>query len=671
MPSRKIALLTLTLAMLAGTHLVPAFAQRTIRPQAGHWIRTGGPGSAATFTLVIDPSDPFTLYRGGPGGVSKSVNGGGSWKETNAGLPPTVVNVLAIDPSDASTLYAGTEEGGVYKSVDGGVTWVPANTGIERQSIESMAIDPTTPSTIYVGVTNGVYKSIDAGATWNRTSNGLPLDHIQAVAIDPSAPGIIYAGTYNGSSGGEGVYKTEDAGATWNPANGTNLAEFQVYALALDPSGPATIYAGVRSGDEPSTGSGVFKTVDRGDSWQRVLWGTTVYAIAVDPSRPQVVYAGNDVGVYKSLNGGGSWRAVNQGLSAPFVYTLAVDPQRTPTVYAGTSDAAFKTLRGGASWTAITPVEFDSTVQALAAPAGVADLYAGTFLEGAFKTSDGGRTWAAIDDGLTNLDVLSLAVDPFDPLTLYAGLRNGGPFKSTDGGASWVPIHRGLTDDSIYSIAADPTTQGVLYTGTQYTGVFKSLDGGSTWHASNEGLPADLRVTALAIDQSVPTTVYAGLSVDGGSTQAGIYKSSDGGAHWVRASDGIGSPDPYDTSVFSIAIDVTDPSTIYAAAGCGEESEGCTFSTIYKTSDGAGHWTDVLTVDGPSFFGLVIDPSDPSTVFGGEADGSAGVYATADGGETWSVINRGLTNAFVNTLTFDSTGALYAGTWGGVFTYIP
>src|SRR6202162_4411892 len=98
---------------------------------------TNGPEGGEVQALAIDPANPATLYAGtAGGGVSKSTNGGGSWKSVNNGLTSTIVTALAIDPSAPATLYAGTyggtEGGGVFKSTNGGESWTAINTGLNK-----------------------------------------------------------------------------------------------------------------------------------------------------------------------------------------------------------------------------------------------------------------------------------------------------------------------------------------------------------------------------------------------------------------------------------------------------------------------------------------------------------------------------------------------------------
>jgi len=133
--------------------------------------------------------------------------------------------------------------------------------------------------------------------------------------------------------------------------------------------------------------------------------------------------------VFKSTNGGGSWSAVNTGLTDTYGRALAIDPTTPATLYAGTEG-------------------------------------------GVFKSTDGGGNWSAVNTGLPlYTSFYTLAIDPTTPATLYAGTSGGGVFKSTNGGGSWSAVNTGLTATYVRALAIHPTTPATLYAGTE-GGVF-------------------------------------------------------------------------------------------------------------------------------------------------------------------------------------------------------
>src|SRR5262249_6828389 len=139
-----------------------------------------------------------------------------------------------------------------------------------------------------------------------------------------------------------------------------------------------------------------------------------VTALVIDPSTPDTLYAGIagiGGGVYKSTNGGTSWRAVKSGLADRIVDTLVIDPSTPSTLYAGTNDYYYPVARSGV-----------------------------------YKSTNGGTSWTAMS-GLTNI-VNVLTTDPSTPDTLYAGTNGGGVFKSTDG-SRWIAMNSGLRNSSV------------------------------------------------------------------------------------------------------------------------------------------------------------------------------------------------------------------------------
>ena len=241
-------------------------------------------------------------------------------------------------------------------------------------------------------------------------------------------------------------------------------------------------------------------------------------ALTADPRHPGTLYAGTEVAVYKTVDGGRSWRPSKRGLFAPppgkfdgndkgWVIALAVDPANTNIVYAG-SDRVSKSTDGGHSWKTVFPphpTQYRDNVSALAiAPTHPEAIYAitGDFANGRtsiYKSTDAGTTWHAttVVRGTNAIGfATALAVDPRHPTTVYAAI-SANVLKTTNAGQTWQPIADGLP------IALDAHGPG-------------HSQGG---------------VTALAVDPRRTGTVYAAL------TQGGIYKTTNGGQTWIRAID--------------------------------------------------------------------------------------------------------------------------------------
>jgi len=135
---------------------------------------------------------------------------------TTSGPEGGYINALAIDPQAPATVYAGTDSAGVFKSIDGGGTWRAANNGLPNFVVYALAIDPQTPTIVYAGTFNrgGVFKSTDGGETWSPINTGLTdLSVIIALAIDPQVPTTLYAGAHGG-----GVSEPTHGGGRWRGA---------------------------------------------------------------------------------------------------------------------------------------------------------------------------------------------------------------------------------------------------------------------------------------------------------------------------------------------------------------------------------------------------------------------------------------------------------------------
>lgn len=184
-----------------------------------------------------------------------------------------------------------------------------------------------------------VFKSTDGGSRWAQADHGISTNVVYALAIDPSFPSTLYAGTEM-----SGAFRTVDFGAHWRRVSaGLNPVGFwmppSVHALAIDPSRPETVYAG--------TDAGLAKSIDGAETWSQSGAGlppdSVVYAIQIDPVVPSTLYAAvSAAGVFRSLDGGGNWEAINDGLTNLYVTCLALDPSSRSTIYVGTTSGVFR-----------------------------------------------------------------------------------------------------------------------------------------------------------------------------------------------------------------------------------------------------------------------------------------------------------------------------------------
>ena len=310
-------------------------------------------------------------------------------------------------------------------------------------NITAIQVDPKRPTIVYAStLTNdldrrSVLMSTDGGQRWNAADTGLTEPaaaaaekdlRVDALALDPRSPKVLYAGT------GNGVYKTSNGAKTWKLAsNGMNLPtghrhslyEGAIYALAVDPLHTSTVYA---------AGRDIWKTTNGGATWKRVLrhGGDS---LGIDPRRPETVYAGSFNAIFKTVDGGGSWRGTGPpGLVDHFWGHPIVVARRAPgIVYAGGSRGLFASANQGRTWKQL----LSRGVGAIALdPSRANVLYVGTG-RGIVKSEDGGQTWSA--PRLDGRRVTSIAIAPGRPQTIYAGVQ-GGIFASTDDGTTWLRL---------------------------------------------------------------------------------------------------------------------------------------------------------------------------------------------------------------------------------------
>jgi photosystem II stability/assembly factor-like uncharacterized protein len=537
----------------------------------GRWRSAPGLEGGAITALALDPEHPNTVFAATlEAGVFKSSDGGSSWQALDIAPNADRVDALAIAPQDPRTVYVGTG-GGNFKSTDGGATWQAVNSGLfghetaaarDHRLLEGfvyvLAVDPTNLEVVYAATwERGLLKSTNGGASWQSTGFNGPVD---ALALDPTDPATVYvsgsrtlAGVESGGVG-SGVFRSSDGGASWQPVA---LEGTFVYALALDPQHPDTVYAGTR-------GKGVFKSTDGGASWRAAgLEGKNIRGLILNPKNPENVYAESEGEIFVSTEGGGTWRALNGGwVRGTWPTALALNPRNPATIYLGTITAVdgkgdvgagvFKSVDGGDSWRSMNAGLTDARVSALALdPRRPGTAYAGIDGRGVFKRIDG--RWRPADSGLTSAGVHAFAVDPENPSTVYAG-ADGGVFKSTNAAARWYKLKGPLSGIGVSALAVDPQTPRIVYAIASEDGVFRSNDAGATWQRLAGGFGTDSDTGALALNPTNPDTLYLG--------GVGLFKSNDSGTTW-RSAGLTGS------IVYELALDPKEPATIYAGTDGG------------------------------------------------------------------------------------------------------
>ncbi len=410
----------------------------------------------------------------------------------------------------------------------------------------------------------------------------------------------------------------------------------------------------------------------RADAWTPLAeWrGGTVAALAAwagDVGRG-ALFAATPVGVFRSDDGGRSWRAAGAGAVAPFVEGLAVlsGEGREPTVYAGTRTGVYRSEDGGKTWKWVL---FGGRVAAVAAASVESEgrpgrvVLAGTEVDGVLRSEDGGETWNPANDGLPDRNVLALAVSPAfagdgvafaatesalartddngrswqrcalpvegavvqclaisprfaDDRTVLAGTEEHGLLRSTDGGQTWTVVP-GLEEQGVMALAVTP--DGDQVAAATGDGVALSTDGGATWQTiAFESGPA--LALAWAPGEAGPTLVA-------GVPQSGVYRLS--GSTWEVANAGLHAH--LVTGLQPSPAFVHDRTLFIGIEGTGVE----------VSTDGGASWSAANAgLDDRNVVALAVSPAfeQDRTLFAGTP---TGLYRSRDGGAGWQPIRPG------------------------------
>ncbi len=360
-----------------------------------------------------------------------------------------------------------------------------------------------------------------------------------------------------------------------------------VMDLAVDPNSPNTAYAA-------TWGGGLFKTVNGGANWDAVntgLGNLLISAVAVDPTNSSVLYAGTYKDrLYKSIDGGANWFSASQGLQEELVvYTIAIEPQDSDRIFIGTrgksnnggppwNGVIYKSTNGGASWgEVLTDVggknAQDWAYQIAINPNSTNAIFAATHEHGPYRSTDSGDTWKAVSTGIDDLSGRTIVIDPTtsSPVTLYFGVwHNTGVYKSTNGGGAWVLKGDGLGDAKIYRVAIDPFNPNVLLAATFKKGIMKSTNAAGKW--SDSGLQK-FDIYAVGFNP------FNSLEIYSGTMSNGLYKSVDHGSSWEQSQTGVRA-----TSATAFLVSPVNAEDYFASQADGGVS---------RSIDGGATWSDL------------------------------------------------------------------------------
>jgi len=389
---------------------------------------------------------------------------------------------------DAGPVLAGLKARAIGPAVMGG-------------RVSTIAIDSKDPATYYVGLgTGGIMKTSNAGGSFQAVFEKEKVAAIGSIAVAPSDSKVVWVGTgegndRNSSSWGNGVYRSEDGGTTWTTAGleGSRV----IPRIVVHPTDPRTAWAAVM-GDlwNPSAGRGLYKTTDAGKTWSKQLAAKSPYddrvgcgEVVMEPGNPSVLYAtlyarrrtpwsfdsgpqasdGRDLGgIFKSTDGGASWKKLESGLPAGTgriglaVYAkspkivMAVVQSDAEGVTGGVRSKGggiFRSEDGGSTWKRTSPLNprpfYFSQIRV--DPANDKRVYVLGFA--LHVSDDGGRSFREDLFEKVHPDNHALAIDPRDPKHLLLG-TDGGPYESHKAGEGWEHLSR-MAAGEFYRVNVD------------------------------------------------------------------------------------------------------------------------------------------------------------------------------------------------------------------------
>lgn len=267
------------------------------------------------------------------GTLRGTIPGGQNWETISGGDG----GYVAVDKSDANVLYSEFTGKSLQRSIDGGLHWTRIYGGVGEgsgnfQFIHPFAMDPTNSQRLWYG---GAYawRSIDRGTTWTRVS-GFFASRISAWGISPADPNRVYVGVQHlGTTTSGRIFTTNAATTLMSPVDWPSAQPRQGYvsSIGVDPNDPLVAYATYSTYNFGTNVGHVFKTTDGGATWSRIdatLPDMPVHSVVVHPSQSNTIYIGTDLGVFVTLDGGGSWMRENTGFANVVVEHLELSNGR-------------------------------------------------------------------------------------------------------------------------------------------------------------------------------------------------------------------------------------------------------------------------------------------------------------------------------------------------------
>jgi photosystem II stability/assembly factor-like uncharacterized protein len=618
-----------------------------------------GPGNIGgrIRSIVIHPTADLMWLGAVGGGVWETTNGGNSWFETMTDLAQNLaVNCMAVDPTNPNVFYAGTGEGffsvdvirgdGIFKTTNGGSSWAQlSSTACTATNgnfcwVNRLAISPTEPQVLLAATRNGIFRTTDGGANWSQRLAGVFDDVLfqanngsRCIASTHYAPGK--------------AYYSMDAGLNWTQATVAWPTSAGRIELAYSRSDPSIVYAGVennggelyRSTDSGHTFPGPARATGTGASWyNNVIW--------VDPTNSDTLLFGGG-NLYRSTNGGTAWVQIPSGHADNHVVVndRNYNGNTNRTVYVGNDGGIYKIP----DILAPNAVSLNHTLSITQFYGGAGNASSGTTIGG---TQDNGTVrYLGNPEGWTTMyggDGGFCAADQTDPNYFYGEYINLQIVRSTNGGASASPIWNGPNGippdcnghpcaNFIAPFVLDPSNPNTLLGGG--TNLWRSTNAKApqpSWASIKP--PAADNISAIAVAPDNSDIIWVGYN------NGAIYYTTNGTATnpaWTQVNAGL--PARYcDRITIAPQPPGQDSRTIYVSFG------GFFANNIWKTQNNGATWASISTgLPSIPIFSLVISPLNSTQLYIGT---QIGVFASANGGNTWSPSSEGPANTTIDEL---------------------
>ena len=582
-------------------------------------------------SIAIQQSNPSTVWVGtGEGnprnsislgeGMYKTIDGGKSWKRM--GLEKTRnIHRIIVDPSNPNTVYAGAignpyaehPERGVFKTTDGGETWDKILFTNDTSGVADMIMDPSNPNKLFVamwqhrrtpwslssgGPGSGLYMTFDGGKNWKKLGEkeGLPAGNLGRIglAISRSNPNRVYAlveATKNG------LYKSDDGGQTWSLMNSNpefvSTRPFYFQEIACDPQNENRLWLIYQM---------ISKSDDAGKNFEVVIPYNGIHpdhhAFWIHPTNPNFIIDGNDGGIGITRDKGKTW-LFDEKLPVGQFYHINVDNEMPYNVMGGMQDngswrgPAYTWMSGGIKnyywdnlWGGdgfdVMPDKDDASWVFAMSQGGSVGRYN-------VKTGESWYVKPPAPDLKTTLRFnwnAAIAQDPFSNSTIYFGSQH--LHRSTNKGASWEIISPDLsTNDSakidqrnnggisiditgaenfctIMTIAPSSKDKNVIWAGTDDGNVQLTRDGGKTWtnfRGKIPGLPIGAWIPQIQASRyNAAEAFVVANDYRRGDFKPYIFRTTDFGKTWTRVVD--------EKKVIGYALcilqDPTEPNLIFA-----------------------------------------------------------------------------------------------------------